>query len=129
MERCVDTSIASFQRRRSEAVANLSVCGFGFLENLLLSRQWFSKPLQRELKAKVYLTGSGAAPQGIALVLGPEDSEGAGVAMQKGGATDRADLAVAEEPSQGHRPQMFLENAGIVVGAPVKVFAAAQARK
>ena len=43
------------------------------------------------------------------LEFGPEDSEGAGVAVQEGGAAHRTDLSIAEEPPQGHRPQLFLE--------------------
>ena len=49
--------------------------------------------------------------------------------MEECGAADRADLTVAEEPSHGYRPQMLLKYAGVMVGAPVKVLAAAQARK
>jgi hypothetical protein len=39
--------------------------------------------------------------------------------MQKSGAADRADFAVAEKASKGHGPELFLENLGVMVGPAI----------
>ena len=49
--------------------------------------------------------------------------------MEEGGATDGTDLAVAEEPAQGNRPEFLVENVGVMVGTAVQVLPPAQAGK
>ena len=58
---------------------------------------------------------------------GAKEAEGGGVAVQKGGASDGADLTVAEKAAHWHVAEVFVEDAGVEVGAPVEANAAPEA--
>src|SRR5262245_49228552 len=59
--------------------------------------------------------------------LGAEQPERAGVPMDEGGAADRADLAVAEEPADGNRADPLAEHLRVVIRAAVEVDAPSEA--
>ena len=64
-----------------------------------------------------YADGAGAAGSGRAAGAAlPEERERARVAVQVGGPAHRTDLAVAEEAAQRGRPELLLEEGGVVVG-------------
>ena len=58
-----------------------------------------------------------------------ENTEGAGVAVQKSGLADGADLAVAEKSAERDIAQLVLEHIRVVVGFAVKILHAPQAGK
>ncbi len=58
-----------------------------------------------------------------------DQAKAAGVAVEESGAAHGADFSVAEEAAEGDWGDYFAEDFGIVVGAPEKVLASADARE
>ena len=60
---------------------------------------------------------------------GTEDPEGARVAVKKGLALNRPDLAVAEEPGERHLAQMPMKRVAVVIRLAIQMAPAAEARE
>ena len=69
----------------------------------------------------------GGLPLRVERVAAVDEAEGAGVAVEEGGAAYGADFSVAEESAEGDGGDYFTEDFGVVVGASEEVLTPADA--